>query len=72
MKWLFVYRRDLVVCYVYIFCTFVISLEYDFLVDAERMIVKMRETKPIFVCYGQVNSTTVLDFLHKACLTLAI
>ena len=27
-------------------------------------------TKLMFVGYGQLNSTTVLDFLHKACMTL--
>ena len=39
------YRRDIVVCYLYlfIFLHFFISIEYDFHVDAERMIVKTRE-----------------------------
>ena len=46
MKWLFIYRRDLVVCYVlWVLLCFVgfiytfISSKYDFHVDAERMIV---------------------------------
>ena len=40
MKWLFIYRRDLEVCYVYfIFLHFFISFKYDIHVDAERMIV---------------------------------
>ena len=44
MKWLFINRRNLVVCYVYfIFGHFFISFKYDFHVDAERMIVKTRE-----------------------------
>ena len=50
MKWLFIYRRDLVTCYVFVvvvvfvcFFHFFISFEYDFHVDAERMIVKTRE-----------------------------
>ena len=40
MKWLFVCRRDLVVCYVFV-CIFLhtfISFKYDFHVDAETMI----------------------------------
>ena len=44
MNWLFIYRRDLVVCFVYlIFLHFFISFKYDFHVDAERMIEKTRE-----------------------------
>ena len=31
-----------------------------------------QSTKLIFVGYGQLNFTTVLGFLHKACMTLAI
>ena len=31
-----------------------------------------REELPIFVDYGQLNSTSVLDSLNKACMTLAI
>ena len=44
---LFVYRRELVVCYVFFvfvfFVAFFISFKYDFHVDAERMIVKTPE-----------------------------
>ena len=48
MKWLFIYRRDLVACYVVAFFLgggvhFFISFKYDFHVDADRMIVKTRE-----------------------------
>ena len=47
MKWLFIYRRDLVVCYVFVllfFFYFFISSKYNFHVDAEIMIVlKTRE-----------------------------
>ena len=43
MKWLFIYRRDLVACYVFVFFNFFISSKYDCHVDAERMIVKTRE-----------------------------
>ena len=32
----------------------------------------LRSTKLIFVSNGQLNYTTVLDFLHQACMTLAI
>ena len=39
MKWLFNYRRDLVVCYVFV-VLFALFIKYDFQVDAERMIVK--------------------------------
>ena len=39
MKLLFIYRRDLVVCYVYVF----LHYKYDFHVDAERMTVKTQE-----------------------------
>ena len=43
MKWLFIYRRDLVVCYVYFnFLHCFISFKYDFHVDAERMVGKIR------------------------------
>ena len=46
MKWLFFYRRDLIVSYVVCwFLHFFISFKYDFHVDAERMIVKTREMK---------------------------
>ena len=41
MKWLFIYRRDLVVCYV--FSHFFISSKCDFHIDAEIMIVKKRK-----------------------------
>ena len=43
-----------------LFLHFFISFKFDFHVDAERMI-----TKQIFVGYGQLNSITVLDFLHQ-------
>ena len=44
-EWLFIYRRDLVVCYVFLvsFLHFFISSKHDFHVDAERIIVKPRE-----------------------------
>ena len=42
MKWLFIYRRDLVVCYVVV-VVFFISFKYVFHVDAERMIAKTRD-----------------------------
>ena len=43
-EYLFVFRRDLVVCYVYVLSVhFFISFKYDFHADAERMIVKTRE-----------------------------
>ena len=88
MKWLFIYRRDLVVCYDFV-CVWqlFISFKYDFHVDAERRnvrniwvdglkriadICRLRSTKLIFVGYGQLNSTTDLDFLHQACMALAI
>ena len=44
MKWLFIYRRDLVECYVYflfIFLYFFISFKNDSPLLAERMIVQM-------------------------------
>ena len=47
MKWLFIYRRNLVVCYVYIFLHFYITFKYDFHVDVERMIVKRKKSKQI-------------------------
>ena len=41
MKWLFIYRRDLVVIVLFIlFLHFFVSFEYDFHLDTERMIVK--------------------------------
>ena len=44
MKWLFIYHRDFVLCYVYLsLLHFVISFKYDFHVDAGRTIVKTRE-----------------------------
>ena len=44
MKWLFIYRKDLVVCYVLGgFLHFFISFKFDFHVDAERMIAKTQE-----------------------------
>ena len=46
MKWLFIYRRDLVVYFVF-FLHFFISSKYDFYVDAERMIVKREKCKEI-------------------------
>ena len=46
-KWLFIYRRDLVVCHVYFifyfFLNVFVSLKYDFRVNIDRMIVKTRE-----------------------------
>ena len=33
---------------------------------------RLRSTKLIFVGYGQLNFTTVLDVLNQACMTLAI
>ena len=48
MKWLFIYRRDIVVCNVYyffIFWHFIISFKYEFDADAERMIVYARNVK---------------------------
>ena len=41
MKWLFIYRRDLVVCYAFFFLVLYLfnSFKFDFYVDAERMIV---------------------------------
>ena len=41
MKWLFIYRKDLVVCY--IFALFLLVPKYHFHVDAERMKVQTRE-----------------------------
>ena len=35
-------------------------------------ICRLGSTKLIFVGYGQLNSTTVLDFLHQECMILAI
>ena len=45
MKWLFIYRRDLEVGYVFVnvFFHFFISSKYDFNVYDERMIVKPKE-----------------------------
>ena len=45
MVYIFIYRRDLVVCYVYslIFALFHYNFKYDFHVDPERLIVKTRE-----------------------------
>ena len=51
MKWLFIYRRDLVDSMLCLsFLHFYISFKYyDFHVDAERMIVKTREME-INIC----------------------
>ena len=38
MKWAFICRRGLEVCYVYYFLHIFISFKYDFYVDAEIMI----------------------------------
>ena len=35
-------------------------------------ICRLQSTELIFVGYGQLNSTTGLDVLHQACMTLAI
>ena len=45
MKWLFIYRGDLEVCFVFVCCFshFFISFKYDFLFDVEKIIVKTRE-----------------------------
>ena len=76
MKWLFIYRRDLVVSKLCLFLHFYISYKYDFHVDAERKIVKRRTIcvdgfkKSMTRCL--LNSTSVLDFLHQAFMTLGI
>ena len=44
-----------------------IAIPYERIVD----ICRLRPTKLIFVGYRQQNSTTVLEFLHQVCMTLA-
>ena len=94
MKWLFIYRRDLVVCYFnFFFGTFslVLNMVFTLAVKTREMkrnicadglkknvshntssvgkncqyILGYGQLKLIFVGYGQLNSTTVLEFCTR-------